>query len=486
MTTKSNGAKTLFGLSIALLLGGCSLAPTYHAPAVALKADQWQDSLWKPAQAGDALPRQSWWQVYNDPVLDALQAKIDQSSPTLAIALARFDQANAYANGVQSGLFPNVDSGANASNNRQSDNRPLRGSNQPNVYKANTIGLGARYELDFWGRVRNLVQAGQAEAQASAADVETVRLSLHAQLADYYLNLRGTDAKITLLNTTIAAYQRALELTQRRHAGGVASGLDVARAQTQFSSVKAQLADIASKRAVLEHAIASLIGEPAMQFQLAVASEQLSVPEIPTAIPSTLLQRRPDISAAERRTAAANATIGVARAAYFPDFTLGAAVGYQNTGKGELLSSPNSFWSLGPSVVFNLFDAGKRDADVARAKAAFEASSAQYRATVLTAFQQVDDALSELHYAQRGEIEQAAAVKSAQTTLNLSLNRYREGAVNYLDVVTAQAVALSAQTYALDLHTQQLRYSVELIRALGGGWQADQAPTTPNSTFAQK
>ena len=309
---------------------------------------------------------------------------------------------------------------------------------------------------------------------------------MHAQLADYYLNLRGTDAKITLLNTTIAAYQRALELTQRRHAGGVASGLDVARAQTQFSSVKAQLADIASKRAVLEHAIASLIGEPAMQFQLAVASEQLSVPEIPTAIPSTLLQRRPDISAAERRTAAANATIGVARAAYFPDFTLGAAVGYQNTGKGELLSSPNSFWSLGPSVVFNLFDAGKRDADVARAKAAFEASSAQYRATVLTAFQQVDDALSELHYAQRGEIEQAAAVKSAQTTLNLSLNRYREGAVNYLDVVTAQAVALSAQTYALDLHTQQLRYSVELIRALGGGWQADQAPTTPNSTFAQK
>ncbi len=478
MFSKRMYSSTALSIGLAVALGGCSFAPTYHAPVIALNTDAWQDSIWTIAQPTDDHPRDAWWEIYHDPILNDLESSIDQANPTLAIALARFDQANAYSSGLQSGLFPNIDGGANASTNRQSANRPLRGSNQANVYKADTVSLGASYELDFWGRVRNLVAAGNANAQASAADVETVRLSLHAQLADNYLNLRGTDARLQLLTTTVDAYQSALELTQRRHDGGVSSGLDVARAETQISTIKAQLADITAKRAIIEHAIASLTGKPAMNFTLAIADKHLSTPEIPLGMPSTLLQRRPDISAAERRAAAANATIGVARAAYFPNFSLGAAFGYQNTGKGELLSAPNSFWTLGPGVVFNLFDAGKRRAEVDQAKAASDISGAQYRAIVLTAFQQVEDALSQLKYSKEGEIQQAAAVKSAQTSLTLSLNRYREGAVNYLDVVTAQAWALAAETSELDLHTQQLRTSVELIRALGGGWNS--AVSQPN------
>jgi NodT family efflux transporter outer membrane factor (OMF) lipoprotein len=468
-------------------MGGCSLAPVYQPPTVKTSTDAWKDIPWQPGKPADDLPHGNWWKIYGDPTLDELESKIDQDNPNLAAALARYDQATAYTNQLNAGLFPSVDAAASVTHNRQSDNRLLRGSGLPDTYGANTVGLGINYELDVWGRVRNLVAAGQASAQASAADVESVRLSLHTQLADSYVRLRGVEAQAKLLDDTVKAYDRALTLTKNRHAGGVASGLDVARAETQLSTVRAQVAEIASQRALYEHAIASLIGQPAMSFSLPVAEKYLSVPEIPTGLPSTLLQRRPDIAAAERRTAAANATIGVARAAYYPDFTIGAIYGYQNTGQpgndkaganyagmGELLTAPNSFWSLGPGVIFNLFDAGLRDAQVAQARAALEQRGAEYRATVLAAFQQVEDDLSYLKYDKEEELEQDAAVKSATTTLTLAFNRYREGAVNYLEVVTAQTAALSAQRSALDLHTQQLRTSVDLVRALGGGWNSTQ------------
>jgi NodT family efflux transporter outer membrane factor (OMF) lipoprotein len=448
------------------------LAPVYQAPPISISADAWKDNPWQPAKPADDLPRGNWWRMYGDPTLDALESKIDQANPDLAAALARYDQATAYTSQLRSGFFPTVDSNTSFTRNRQSDNRPLRGANQPNVYAANTVGVDANYELDLWGRVRNLVAAGQASAQASAADFEGVRLSLQAKLADSYVSLRGVDAQARLLNDTVSAYARALSLTQNRHAGGIASGLDVARAETQLRTVRAEAADIASQRAVHEHAIASLIGQPAMNFALPVATEDLAVPEIPTGLPSALLQRRPDIAAAERRTAAANAIVGVARAAYFPDFSIGAAFGYQNTG-GALLTAPNSFWSLGPGVVFNLFDAGLRDAQLAEARASLEQAGAEYRAAALGAFQQVEDDLSHLKYDREGELEQDAAVKSAAKTLTLAFNRYREGAVNYLEVVTAQTDALAAQRSALDLHTQQLRTSVDLIRALGGGWSQE-------------
>jgi NodT family efflux transporter outer membrane factor (OMF) lipoprotein len=456
------------------LLGGCSLAPVYRTPTISIQTDAWNDNPWQLAKPADDLPHGSWWRIYGDPTLDGLESKIEQANPNLAAALARYNQATAYTSQLRSGLFPTVDAGTTLTHNRQSDNRPLRGSNQPDVYAANTVGIGANYELDLWGRVRNLVAAGQATAQASAADVESVRLSLHAQLADNYVRLRGVEAQAKLLNDTVSAYARALALTQNRHAGGIASGLDVARAETQLRTVRAEAADIASQRALYEHAIASLIGQPAMSFSLPIVETDLSVPEIPIGLPSTLLQRRPDIAEAERRTAAANATIGVARAAYFPDFSIGAAVGYQNTGQAGLLTAPNSFWTLGPGVIFKLFDAGLRDAQVAQARAALEQTGAEYRAAVLAAFQQVEDDLSHLKYDREGEIEQDAAVKSATKTLTLAFNRYREGAVNYLEVVTAQAAALAAQRNALDLHTQQLRISVDLIRALGGGWDSVQ------------
>ena len=478
-----------------MLIGCTSLAPDYHAPTVGIQADAWKDSPWQPAKPADDLPSGNWWKIYGDPTLDELEAKIDQGNPNLAAALEHYDQATAFTSQLRSGLFPSVDAGASLNRNRESDNRYLRGSNLPNDYSAATVGVSLNYTLDVWGRVRNLVAAGLASAQASAADVESVRLSLHAQLADNYVRLRGVEAQAKLLDDTVKAYTRALTLTQSRHAGGIASGLDVSRAETQLSTVRAQAANVASQRAIYEHAIASLIGLPAISFTLPVAERYLSVPETPTGLPSTLLQRRPDIAAAERRTAAANATIGVARAAYYPDFTIGAAYGYQDTGQpgnyspgknysgmGELLTAPNSFWSLGPGVLFNIFDGGLRDARVAQARAALEQASAEYRATVLGAFQQVEDDLSHLKYSREEELEQDDAVKSATRTLTLAFNRYREGAVDYLEVVTAQTAALSAQRSALDLHTQQLRTSVDLVRALGGGWNSTRVETQRTSS----
>lgn len=467
------GRKSMATALCALWLGGCSLAPIYQAPKVDIATDTWKDSPWQPAQPGDHLPHGSWWRVYDDPVLNDLEDRIETANPSLASALARYDQANAYTGQLRSGLYPTVDAAAGLTQNRQSDNRPLRGANQPNVYAANTIAVGANYEIDLWGRVRNLVAAGEAAAQAGAADVESVRLSLHAQLADNYVRLRGIDTQIRLLNDTVEAYTKALSLTRNRHAGGVASGLDVARAETQWRSVRAAVADIAAQRAIYEHAIASLIGQPAMNFSLPATNGEMAVPTIPTAVPSVLLQRRPDIAAAERRAASANATIGVARAAFYPSLSLGAGFGYQNTGEGGLLSAPNSFWTLGPGMLLNLFDGGLREARVAQARAALDQAGADYRVVTLAAFQQVEDDLALLKYDHAAEQEQNDAVKSATMTLNLALNRYREGAVNYLEVVTAQAAALSAQNSALDLHTRQLRTSVDLIRALGGGWSRD-------------
>lgn len=473
----------LFAWCAAVLLG-CSLEPVYHAPTVNIPTDAWKDIPWQPASPSDNLPHGNWWEIFNDPALNELESRIDRDNPDLAAALSRYDQAAAYTGQLRAGLAPSIDAGASVSRNRESENRPLRGSGLPDSYGNNTVSVGASYELDLWGRVRNLVAAGHASLQASAADLENVRLSLHAQLADDYMSLRGAEAQAKLLGDTVDAYTRALELTQNRFAGGIDSALDVSYAQTQLSTARAEAADATSRRALYEHAIASLIGQPAMNFSLPIVEWTLTAPEIPPGLPSTLLQRRPDIAAAERRTAAANAAIGVARAAYYPDFTIGAAYGYQNTGQpgnnlaganyagaGKLLSAPNSFWSLGPGVVFNLFDAGLRDAQVAQARAAHEQAAAEYRAVVLGAFQQVEDNLSRLKYGLEEEREQDAAVKSATKTLTLALNRYHEGVASYLEVVTAQAASLSARSSALDLHVRQLQSSVGLVRALGGGWR---------------
>ena len=467
---------TLTALAVGLLLNGCSLAPVYHAPVVAIASDAWQDNLWQLARPTDELSHGSWWQLFNDPVLDQLETSIDATNPGLAAALARYDEANAYTSQLRAGLGPSVDAGALLTNNRESQSRPLRGGNLPNVYKANTVGLSASYGLDIWGKVRNMVQAGQDTAQASAADLESLRLALHATLADNYVNLRAVDSQIQIVNEAIAAYTRALDLTVRRHDGGVVSGIDVSRARTELSSARSQAADLLGQRAQFEHAIASLLGQTAMNYRLAASTKTMALPVIPLSLPSQLLLRRPDIAAAERRTAAANANIGVARAAYYPSFSLSASYGVQNTGAANLFSVPNTFWSLGPGALLNLFDSGRHDAELARARAVLEAASADYRGVVLGAFEQVADDLSRLNYAQQSALDQQQAQTAAETTLTLALNRYREGAVNYLEVVIAQQASLAATRRSLDIHTQALRSSVDLIRALGGGWTAASLP----------
>ena len=459
-------------VAAAVLLGlaGCSLAPEYHRPDVPAPDAFKEQGPWvSAAPAGDS-PDDTWWTLYGDATLDALQAKVDAANPTLAAAVARYTQARAYVQETSSGFLPQIAASGQSTHNRQSDARPLRSAAQPDEYKDNAVGAQLSYELDLWGRVRNLVAAGEASAQASQADLGAVRLSLHAELASDYISLRRLDAEEKLLLDTVEAYRKALQLTESRFSGGIASGLDVARARTQLSNAKALISDVRAQRALYEHAIASLTGANTSEFSLAPALVELSLPTVPVGVPSRLLERRPDVAAAERRAAAANATIGVARAAFFPDIVLSATGGYESTGGASWLAAPSSFWSIGPHFTLPIFDAGRRRAIEAEAQAVFEQAADQYRSTALSAFQQVEDNLALLHWLGEEAEDQSAAVRSAQQTVDLAMDRYRNGAVNYLEVVDAQVTALTAQRTQLALRDRRLRASVALVRALGGGW----------------
>lgn len=474
----------LAALAVAFMLGGCSLAPTYRAPTLPPMPATYKegDTAWKAAVPADEFSRGDWWTIYSDSELSQLESKLDADNPSLAAALARYDTARAFESQLSSGLFPQVGAMANPERARQSNNRPLRGSNQPNEYDSNTVGIEAGFDLDLWGRIRNEVSQGHALAQASKADLASAKLSLEAKLAGDYVRLRGYDIQVGILQDTLRAYQRALELTENRHSGGVASGLDVSRAQAQLHDAQAQVMDVTAQRALTEHAIASLTGVPAPSFSIAPEREQLSVPVTPVGVPSTLLERRPDIASAERRVYAANANIGVARAAFFPDLSLSGGYGFQNTGMGSLLAIGNRFWALGPLATLDIFDGGLRRAKLREAHAQFDEASANYRQTVLDAFREVEDDLVLLTDLGTEATQEDQAFAAAQQTLNIATNRYREGIVNYLDVVTAQTAALSAQQSAETIRTRRLQASVDLIRALGGGWQRDAAGIDAAST----
>jgi NodT family efflux transporter outer membrane factor (OMF) lipoprotein len=460
-------------LLCASILAACSQEPVYQVPVVpAPSAYKGAAAIWQPAQPADQLPRGDWWKAYNDATLDQLVVKLDAANADLAAAVAHFDQATAYAAEARADYFPTVSAGAYSTRNRQSDTRALRSSAQPDVYGDNAVGLLADYEVDLWGQIRNQVKAGEAGAQAAAADLESIHLSLRAELANDYLALRMLDAQAKAMAQEVSDYAKALELTQNRFRGQIASALDVSEARVQLDTAQAKLADIAASRALYEHAIATLVGESASAFSIEPAVVDLQLPAIPVGVPATLLQRRPDIAAAERRLAAANAEVGVAKTVFFPTVNLAAAGGYESAYQAGWLSAPNLFWSIGPNALMTIFDAGRRQAVVDQANAAFRVAGAHYRSTVLHAFQDVEDNLSLLNNLTTESVALNQAVIDTRRTLDIAMNRYREGIANYLEVVTASAAAQQVELDELNLRRRRLQASVNLVRALGGGWDA--------------
>ena len=458
-------------IALVLALGGCTLAPHYAPPKVPVAATYQDSGPWTLATPLDAAPRGDWWQRFQDPVLNDLEARLIAASPTLASAVARYDAAHAQLALARSALLPTVNGVAQIGEDRLSATRPL--GTGPASYTDKIAGLSASYEPDLWGRVRSTVSASKADAQASKADLASVRLTLEAQLADTYFTLRAADARIALLQKTVAAYSRAWELTDARHSGGIASGLDINRAKTQLAGARALLDSARIERSVAEHAIASLVGTPAPDFSLAPASEAANapLPPIPVGAPSLLLQRRPDIAAAERRMAAANARIGVAKAAFFPLLTLAAGGGYEST-TANLINAPSGYWALGPAAaVLPLFDAGAHLAQLRGARATFAQASADYRAAVLAGFAEVEDNLSRLHRLHDGHAIETVLDDEVLRNALGALIRYRDGASDYLEVVIAQTAALDAETTLITLRMQQQQANVDLIRALGGDYE---------------
>jgi NodT family efflux transporter outer membrane factor (OMF) lipoprotein len=467
------------GAALTLLLGACSLAPPLKTPVIPT-ADAYKEiGPWTPAQPADRLPRDSWWTLYESAELDQLQTRLISGSPTLAAAFANYAQARALSDQARAGLFPTVSLNASTTRNRDSVNAPLRLPTSPAYFNNNSVGGSVSYELDLWGQIRNEVAAGEANAAASAADLENARLSLIAQLANDYIQLRSLDRDSAILDETVTAYARALGLTEQRHNAGIAPGLDVSQAQTQLDAARSQASQTLAQRALMEHAIAALLGVSASTFSIKPEIIDIKLPQIPSGVPDTLLQRRPDIAAAQRRMIAANANIGVARAAYFPTLTLGAQGGFQSTSVSNLLSAPSSFWAIGPNALLSVFDGGLRRAQVAQARAEFDASAANYRSTVVSAFQQVEDSLATLNHYHDASVEEKAAVDAAQRTLDFSMALYKQGATDYLTVVTSQTALLQTQLEALSLDTLQLSASVNLILALGGGWEGSTSAAPP-------
>ena len=461
-----------------LLLVGCSVGPKYRQPSVPVPPSYKEVGNWGVAQPNDERLGGNWWKIFNDPLLNSLEAQVNVNNQNLKAAEAQFRQARAVFQYDRADKFPTVTAGASATRSRVSGNRPPHTSIFNGITSSDfLLPFDLSYQIDAWGRVRHIVESAREQAQASAADVATVSLSMHADLALDYFQARSLDAQEQLLNRTVVEYEKALELTQNRFHGGVATILDVEQAQTQLETTRAQAIDVGIARAQFEHAAAVLIGKPPAEFNLAPMPLSALPPAVPVGLPSELLQRRPDIAAAERRVASANAQIGVAKAAYYPSLTLGATGGFESGVITTLLSGPSILWSAGPSAVMTIFDVGRRHALNAEAQAAYDQTVANYRQTTLTGFQQVEDSVAAVRILEHEAQVQGGATAAAQQALQTSTTRYQGGVTTYLEVITSQNAALANEVASVNILGRRMASTVLLIEALGGGWDDSQLPT---------
>ena len=455
------------------LLAGCSVGPTYKrpetSPPAAFKEAATDGSAWKMAQPGDHLPRGPWWEKYQDPELNTLVTQVEVSNQNLLGTVAKYNQAAALVQSARAAYFPTFNLNGSSTRSRNG----TAGIVQPAPVTTNSVSVSASsWELDLWGRIRNTVDSNELAAQASIADIESLKLSLQAQLVTSYLSLRVADEQIKLLRGTVDDYQKALDLTGNRYRAGVAAKSDVTQAETQLKSTQAQALDATIGRAQLEHAIAVLIGKAPAEFSIAPKTLSAQVPQVPITAPSELLERRPDVAGAERRIAAANAQVGAAQAALFPALTLSGSVGFRETNTwANLLTVPNRFWSLGPQLALTLFDGGAKRAAIAQAEAVYDQNAASYRQTVLTAFQDVEDNLVSVRVLENEAKVQAEAVRAANESLAHVTAQYKAGTVSYLNVITAQSTAFSNRTAVLNVQNRRFAASVALIKALGGGFE---------------
>src|SRR5467141_2859955 len=476
---------SIFVLLLVLLLAGCTVGPKYVKPTVPTTPNYKEDApgsfkesaRWQPAQPGDQRSRGNWWEIFGDPELNDLEEQIAGSNQNLKVAEARFREARAAIRFNRASQFPTISTAPSASYVKSSDFSPSFPSKIQQASKRDfVLPFDLSYELDLWGRVRRSVAAAREEAQATAADYETAKLSLEAELGLDYFELRSADAQKHLLDNTVKAYADNLQLTAGRFKGGVAPKADVARAQTQLDTIRVQDTDVTVQRAQFEHAIAILIGEPPAEFSLTTAPLNYQPPSTPIGLPSELLQRRPDIAAAERRVAEANQQIGIARAAYFPTVTLGGTAGFAGSQGSNWFRWPSGFWAVGPLLAETLFDAGRRRATSESARANYDAAVATYRQTSLTAFQEVEDDVAALRILENETQQQQQAVVSSKESLQLFTNRYTGGVDTYLQVITAQTIELANERNAIDILRRRLDASVLLIKALGGGWDVSNLP----------
>ena len=474
-------APCLVLLALAVLqLTGCAVGPKYHTPVVQAPPAYKEVGNWKLAQPNDQSLGGTWWRIFQDPQLDALELEVNVSNQNLKAAEAQYQQARAALRYNRADYYPTLTAGLSGTRTGVSAHRPPPSSIFDGItYNDFVLPFTFSYQADVWGRVRKTVESYREQAQASAADLATVNLSMHADLALDYFQARSLDAEEQLLNSTVKQYEQALDLNQSRFDGGIASEVEVEQAKTQLQTTRAAAMDVGVLRAQYEHAVAILIGKPPAEFSLPPLPLTAPPPHIPVSVPSELLERRPDIAAAERRVAAANAQIGVAKSAYYPLISLGGSGGFESSEITTLLNGPSGLWSVGLSAVGTIFDVGRRRSLTDQARAAYEVQVAGYRENVLTGFQQVEDHLAAVRILENEAKVQDEAVVAAQNSLNLSVSRYKGGVTSYLEVITAQSAALTDEVTAVNILGRRMANTVLLIQALGGGWDRSTLPERP-------